>query len=144
MQNEELILKIQAMVDNELPPEEIPDIMAKIEGNYRLREEYISLLQLKYKMAKVPFPKPPITWYENFERRRRNKVFMALGTASYLGATLLGGLLSFMKKLSNGAPDWMQPTALVLLGLGTIFFIIHTAWYKMEETKGKSYKEIIR
>lgn len=146
MKNEELILKIQALVDNELPTEEIPRLLESIEGNYILRDEYVNLLQLKHRLAQVPFPKPPRTWYADFERRSRNKIFLGIGTVGVLGAaglTLAWGLLKAFD-VEGPAADALLPWGIASLGLGSVSFLCNAFWYKMEESKGKSYKEIIR
>lgn len=89
MTNEELKLKIQALVDNELPPEEIEPVMKTIEGNYELRTEYVELKKLMHTMAGLQYPKPKEEWFQKLARRPVRRLFNGLGLWAFIASYLL-------------------------------------------------------
>jgi len=146
MKDEALLFQIQALVDNELSPDEIPGVLAKIEGNYEYRDEYTQLLQLKSRLARVPFPSPPTPWYEPFETRIQRKILMVLGMITGilgLGVMVARSLLQSLQPETSGG-TMLLGTGFILLGLSFFFLLGHALWYTWEETKSKSYREIIR
>jgi hypothetical protein len=146
MKNEEILFKIQALVDNELPEEEIPTIIETIQANYEYRNEYADLLQLKRHLAGVNFPNLPHDWYAQFVEKPSKRLFLTLG--SVFALISFGVFLIFQTavglELISHIPAWGQGIWIVSGLLGVIHFLIHAFQQKSAENKGKSYKEIIR
>ncbi|KGE73486.1 hypothetical protein [Spirochaeta lutea] len=146
MRDEEMVLKIQALVDNELPEDQIPGVINTIQADYEYRQEYAELLQLKRRMADVQFPALPQDWYAPFVRSPGKRVFLTLG--SIFGGIGVAVFLVFQVALGldliTGIPQWGRTLWIVSVLLGVVHFLIHAFRQKRAEDAGKSYKEIIR
>lgn len=149
MIREELLFQIQALADNELPEEQIPEVLKQIEGNYELREEYAQLLQLNHRLSEVPFPTPKEVWYAPFETQKRHKIPMMLGLIfglTGLGMLVLRWILTEIVYYESGflVNRQLHLWAIIALGFSFCAFLFHALWYKLEESKGKSYKRILK
>lgn len=149
MIREELLFQIQALADNELPEEQIPEVLKQIEGNYELREEYAQLLQLNHRLSEVPFPTPKEVWFAPFETQKKHKIPMMLGLIFGfigLGMLVLRWILTDIVYYESGflVNRQLHLWALIALGFSFCAFLFHALWYKLEESKGKSYKRILK
>ena len=89
MTNEEIRLKIQALVDNELDETEISDILTLVESNYEMRDEYVRLLKLQRTLKGVAFPEPSEEWFADMPKRTGRKTFAGLGQVFFFGSYVL-------------------------------------------------------
>jgi hypothetical protein len=89
MTNEEIRLKIQALVDHELEVEEISEVLSLVESNYQLRDEYIRLLKLQKKLKGLSVPEPPEEWFQDMRKRVGRRAFAGLGQVFFFGSYLL-------------------------------------------------------
>jgi len=89
MTNEDIRLKIQALVDNELEETEIAEVLSLVESNYDLRDEYIRLLKLQRKMKGISVPEPPEEWFADMQKRKGRKAFAGIGQIFFFGSYLL-------------------------------------------------------
>ncbi len=144
-EDEQLILKVQALVDNELPESEIDSVMASIEGNYRLRDEYVSLLQTKRQLSGLPRLQLRREWYEDFEKKARRKLPMYIGSF-FAAVYALWSLLFFAgENLDYALPQWLHITGLFSLTASIISFILNALLQRGTEKKGdRSYKDVLR
>lgn len=143
--DEQLIMKVQALVDNELSEEEIPAVMAEIEGNYRLRDEYIQLLQLKRQLAGMPKLALRREWYEGFEKQKRKKIPMLIG-AVFAAIYAVWSLIFFSAEiLDYSVPRWIHIAGLFALTASIISFTVNAVWQRStERNSDRSYKDVIR
>ena len=89
MTNEEIKLKIQALVDNEISEQEIPEVLSLIESSYEFRDEYVRLLRFQRKMRGITEPEPPKEWFEELSKRAGRKVTASIGQFLFFGSYLL-------------------------------------------------------
>lgn len=143
--SESLLLRLQAMVDNELPPEEIPELLQEIEGDHELRNEYIYLLQLKRSLSELPVYELRKEWYERFEKNPLDKFPLYLGGAfaAMYGITSIFTLVG--NYLSIQVPQWIAPSGLIALGGSILAFTFNAFRQKFAESKDdRSYKDVMK
>lgn len=61
-------LAIQALADNELSPDKIPELLDILHARYELREEYSQLLRLRASLQNEDIPMPPPEWFDELEK----------------------------------------------------------------------------
>ncbi|AHC13512.1 hypothetical protein [Salinispira pacifica] len=141
----ELLMRVQALVDNEIPGDEIDTVIAEIENNHRLRDEYIRLLRLKRELSKLPKLELRREWYEEFEKKPRYKRALVLGTifaVVYIISSLIMGGFALMDR---GIPHWVRIGAVISLGGTVVSFLVHTYASRRKEMRDdRNYKDIIR
>jgi hypothetical protein len=144
-EEEQLVFKVQALVDNEIPEEEIPEVMSSIEGDYRLRGEYVRLLQLKRQLAGLPKLALRKEWYEEFERRKSRKAPMYIGSFFAVLYAIWSLLFFGGEVLGIDLPRWLHIAGLFSLTAGIVSFLINAIWQRGSETRSdRSYKDVMR
>lgn len=144
MKTEEIKLKIQALVDNELPDEEVREVLSFLESSYEYREEYINLLKLDRTMKGINFPEPAQEWIDALEKKRGRKLFSLLGKTVFIGSYILllaYALYDFFNASSAGL------AVKLLIGGGIAGFIILlgiTIGDRISESRSDKYKGVIR
>lgn len=141
--NDDLILKIQALADNELSEEEIPEVLKQIEGSYEHRDFYINLLQLKHKTT-PHLPQPPETVYRNIRNRTTRSASNILGITLFLGSYLL--LFAYFLFSVIVHPEIVLLVRIVV-GIGAFggfILLIISLIDRMKEKRNDKYKDIIR
>lgn len=79
-------LKIQALIDNELPESEIEPLLQKIESSYEHRREYIELKKIARRLQGIESPDPPEEWFLRVQRRLTRRISSVLGKVLFLGS----------------------------------------------------------
>jgi len=142
--SEELKLKIQALVDNELDEAEIPTIMDEIEGSYEMRNEYVELLRLRRRLSAIPFPEPPEEWFEKAARRRGRRLFGWTGNLLFVGSyvALLGyALLTLIR--GSEASTWVK-VGVAGIAAGFIVLLLRAIADRIRESRTDKYKEVMK
>lgn len=140
---DEIRLKIQALADNELPPEEIDDVLGQIQGSYEYRSEYAELLRVKRVISGASVSVSS-DWLAKAERKISRKVSRATGllflAVSYL---LLVGYAVFTVFATPEVPM----AILIVVGslvLGVSVLLVGAIADRVRESRNDKYKEIIR
>lgn len=144
LSDEEIRIRIQALVDNELPEDEIEPMLERIQGSYEYRREYADLLRLRRKLASDTVPPLSEEWIDQAERRIARRITrgtgMVLFVSSYVGL-LAYGLLTLFR-----APD--VPRAVLVLVAATVTGVAallgNAIADRVRERKTDKYREIIR
>lgn len=137
-QDDDLRLKIQALADNELHPDEIPEVLSRIQGNYELRSEYAQLLRLN---ARIHQAREPRTGEPAPSRR--------FGLASGLGLAVFGSsyavLLGYAvySVFRRGTPLAIIASGTGLLG-GILLLLAGAIRERRQERKTDRYDEVVR
>jgi len=142
--SEELKLKIQALVDNELDEAEIPTIMNQIEGSYEMRNEYVELLRLRRRLSAMPLAEPPEEWFERAARRRGRRLFGWTGNLLFIGsyAVLLGYALVTLFRGSE-ASAWVKVGA-AGIAAGFIVLLLRAIADRIRESRTDKYKGVMK
>lgn len=138
LDQDDLRLKIQALADSELPPQEIHAILTVIQGNYELRTEYAELLRLNARIHQArepgsPEPSPP----------RRYGLAFGAGLAVFGGsyAVLLGYALYSL--IVRGTPLAIIASVSGIIG-GILLLLAGAIRDRRRERKTDRYDEVIR
>ncbi len=137
-------LKAQALIDNELPEEEIDAVVDHMQSCYRCREEYISLLKLQRRMKGLQYPEPPKEWFEQLQKKRGRRFASFLGLALFIGSYLvLIGYALYSLFTDSGEAIFMK-IAVGGIVLGVLFLLGMTISDRMRESKTDKYKEVMK
>ncbi|MBN1685007.1 MAG: zf-HC2 domain-containing protein [Spirochaetales bacterium] len=137
-------LKVQALIDNELPQEEIDEVVDHIQSCYRCREDYVSLLKLQRKMKGLQYPEPPKEWFEELQKKRGRRLSSSLGLVLFLGSyLLLLGYALYSLFSDSGAGLFIK---IVVGGIiaGMLFLLGVTIADRVRESKTDKYKEVMK
>lgn len=144
MTTEEVRLKVQALVDNELPEDEIPVVLAEIEASYELRTEYVALLRLRKRLGGAVVPEPSPEWFEKVSRRRGRTALSMTGmiffAASYL-LLIVYAVASLFR--SAGTAIWVKVGVIGLIA-GFGIYLAMTVMDRIRESKTDKYKGVMR
>jgi hypothetical protein len=141
---DEIQLKIQALADNELPEEEIGQVLAAVQGSYEYREEYAELLRLKKRLSGVLSKGPGSDWVLAAERSITRKLFRGVGTVFFIGSylALLGVAVATLFRDSD-VPVYVS--VLVGVGIAGLLVLLGTAIAdRVRESKTDKYRGVIR
>ena len=137
-------LKAQALMDNELPEEEIDAVVDHMQSCYKCREEYISLLKLQRRMKGLQYPEPPKEWFEQLQKKRGRRFTSFLGLSLFIGSYLvLIGYALYSLFTDSGEGIFIK----IVVGgivLGVLFLLGMTISDRMRESKTDKYKEVMK
>lgn len=137
-------LKVQALIDNELPEDDINEVVDHIQSCYNCRDEYVGLLKLQRKLKGVGPPEPPKEWFEEMGRKPVRKFSSFFGQfffiASYL---LLIGYALYSVFTDSGADLFLK---LVFGGIvvSILALVGVTIADRAKESKTDKYKGVIK
>jgi len=141
---EDIKLKIQALTDNELPEEEIAEVINHIENCYVCRNEYIELLKLQRKMKNIKVPEPPKEWFEDLPKKVFRRLSSVLGKILFFGsygALIAYALYSFF---SDSGESTFLKFIVGALFLGILVLLGVTIVDRFRESKTDKYKGVIK
>ena len=136
--------KIQALVDNELPEEEISEVLDHIQTCYKCRDIYIDFLTLQRKMKGLKSKEPSKEWFERTEKNFLYKSSSFIGKLLFFGSYILllvFGIFSFFSDSATGVH-----IKLVVRGIiaGVLVLLAITLYDRFREGKEDKYKGVIK
>lgn len=141
---DEIRMKIQALVDNELPESEIEPTIEAIQGSYEYRAEYAELLKLRKKLSSGAVPPPSQDWLREAEKKVSRRIGRGLGTVLFLGSyVILLGYAVFTMFRDPSVP--IIVSVLILSGIvGFVVLLGNAIADRVRESKTDKYRGIIR
>lgn len=117
--------KIQALVDKELPENEINEVVSHIENCYKCREEYVEMLKLDKKLKGASFPEPEFDWY-SAQRKKFLRGFLSFFSKLMMLFSFLTiftwGIVQLLKD-RNIQPILQIAVIGLVLGFGILIFV---------------------
>lgn len=144
MNPEELKLKIQALVDNELDEREIPEIMKEIEGSYDMRREYIELLRLRKRLSGPSGEEPPPEWFERTARHASRRLFSWTGNSLFVGSYLLLLGYSIFSLLHGSQTGLLVKLSVAGITIGFVVLLIRAIADRIRESRTDKYKGVMK
>ena len=142
MKCEEVQLKAQAIIDNELDEEEIDAVMAHIETCYTCRCEYVNLLKLQRRLGKTSIPEPPKEWYEDLAKKRFRTVGMIIGRIAFFGSYLFLFAYFLYEYFINPSENPLIKLGVAGIVIGGLFLFGISLYDRNRELKSDRYKEV--
>lgn len=144
VQIEEIRVRIQALVDNELRESEIEPLLEEIQGSYAYRAEYAELLKLRRRLGAGVVPPVSSDWVARAQRRISRRLSQTIGATLLVGSYV--ALLGYALVTLFAEPDVPRPVAiLVALGVaGVVALLANAIADRIRERKTDRYREIIR
>lgn len=137
-------LKIQALVDNELPESEIEPVLERIQGSYEHRREYAELLQLRRRLGTGPAPRVSEDWLDRAQRRISRRVSRGIGTVLFLGSyVLLVGYALYTLVRDPEVPVIVSVLTVSAVA-GIVVLLGNAIADRVRERKTDRYREITR
>ena len=141
---EDMKLKIQALIDNELDEREISEVLDHISSCYQCRDEYIAFLKLQKKMKGEQIPEPSREWFEQLAGKRMRKAGSVFGKVLFFGSyiVLLGYGLSQLFQAPEEGLFLKLLVGTIFGGLLILFGI--TVGDRIQESKTDTYKGVMK
>lgn len=141
---DERMLRVQSLVDNELPVEEIRPTLEMIRSDPSLQSEYVELLKLRRSLGPGPTTRVPDAWVEKAERSVSRTTGRGAGLVLLVGsyAVLLGYALFTL----FSSPETPLIVAVLISAsvLGFLFLLATAVRDRMRERKHDRYREVMR
>lgn len=141
---DERILRVQALVDNELPAQDIRPTLEMIQSDKALQQEYAEMLQLRRSVGPGPSTRVPEAWVEKAEQSVRRKAGRSLGIMLLVGsyAILIGYALFTLFE----SPETPLIVAILISAsvLGFLFLLANAIGDRLRERRTDKYREVIR
>jgi uncharacterized membrane-anchored protein len=141
---EELTLKMQALVDNELAVEEIPRVLNEIEGSYEMRNEYVTLLQLKKQLEGAKQKEPSTEWFEEAAHKASRRAFSWTGNLLFLGSYALLVAYAFFSIFRAADVEAWVKICVVGVALGFLVLLFRAIADRMRESRSDRYKGVMK
>lgn len=134
--------KIQALIDRELPGDEINTVVSHIESCYKCREEYISMLKLERKLNGISFPESEYDWYSNQKKKFLRKSFSFFGKILVIFSFLTLFVWGIIELVRNGNTKPVVQISILGLALGTGILLFVSFSDRAAELKHDKYRRI--
>ncbi|GAB6089344.1 anti-sigma factor [Spirochaeta dissipatitropha] len=136
-------LAIQALADNELSPDKIPELLEILHARYELRDEYSQLLRLRASLQNEDIPMPPPEWFDELEKIRPRKWLRRTGLVLLCGSLGLLTGISLTNYISSSSG--LVAFAVICGGIGFFLLLLLTWRDTMHESRQDKYaKEVLR
>jgi hypothetical protein len=141
---DEILVKIQALADNELPESEIDSVLDAIQGSYEYREEYAALLKLRRSLGAGPAGRPSEDWLAKAERKISRRLSRGIGTLLFIGSTVV--LLGYATVSLFRDPDVPLIVSVLTAGgaVGVAVLLASAIADRVRERKTDKYRGIMR
>ena len=141
---DDIMIRIQALADNELPESEIEAALEAIQGSYAYRSEYAQLLRMRRRLGRGPSVRPSEDWLQKAEKRISRKVSRGLGTLLFIGSYV--SLFGYALYTLIREPDVPIIVVVLIAGgvLGFVFLLGNAIADRVRESRNDRYREIIR
>jgi hypothetical protein len=138
------ILRVQALVDNELPAHDIRPTLEMIQADAELQQEYAEMLKLRWAVGPGPSTRVPEAWVAKAEQSVRRKAGRGLGVALLVGSYAI--LIGYALFTLFASPDTPVIVAILISAsvLGFLFLLANAIGDRMRERKADKYREVIR
>ena len=141
---DEILVKIQALADNELPESEIDSVLEAIQGSYEYRDEYAALLKLRRSLGAGPAGRPSEDWLAKTERKISRRLSRGIGTLLFIGSAV--ALLAYATVSMFRDPDVPRFVSILAAGgaAGAAILLVSAIADRVRERKTDKYRGIIR
>jgi hypothetical protein len=141
---EERVLRVQALVDNELPADQIRDTLEMIRSDSSLQDEYAELLKLRRSVGPGPATRVPEAWVEQAERRIHRRTGRGIGVVLLVGSYAI--LLGYALFTLFASPKTPVIVAILISAsvLGFLFLLSNAIMDRMRERRTDKYREVMR
>lgn len=144
LQVDDIRVKIQALVDNELPESEIEPTMDAIQGSYEYRQKYVDLLKLRKQLGPGPAVRVSEDWLAKAERRISRKIGRGVGTILFIGSyVLLLGYAIFTMFGDPGVPLMVSVLTTASI-VGFVVLLGNAIADRVRESRTDKYRGVIR
>ena len=144
MECQDAKLKVQALIDNELPENDIDGVVDHIQSCYRCRDDYISLLKLQRKMKGLRHPEPPKEWFEGLKQKPGRKFSSFLGQVLFIGSYIILIAYALYTLFTDSGEGLFIKLVIGGIVLGVLFLLGVTIADRVRESKTDKYKEVIK
>ncbi|MFP4376119.1 MAG: anti-sigma factor family protein [Spirochaetales bacterium] len=140
----ELLFQVQALVDNELPADEIRPVLDRIQADPALQREYVELLRLRQMLGPGPSSRVRDEWLERAERKVSRKLWRGAGLLFFVGSYVaLVGYAIYSIVASPSTP--LLVSLLIGVGvLGFVFLLSNAIADRVRESKDDKYRGVMR
>jgi predicted anti-sigma-YlaC factor YlaD len=144
MECQDAKLQVQALIDNELPENDIDRVVDHIQSCYRCRDDYISLLKLQRKMKGLQHPEPPKEWFEGLKRKPGRRFSSLLGQMLFFGSYVLLIAYALYTLFTDSGEGLLIKLLIGGIVLGVLVLLGVTVADRVRESKTDKYKEVIK
>jgi hypothetical protein len=144
MNGNDIKLKIQALIDNELPESEIEPLLKRIESSYEYRQEYVELKKLARRLEGVASPEPPEEWFLRVQRRFSRRLSSVVGKVLFFGSYVALIAYAVYQLLADPAEDLLVKLLIGGILVGFLALLGITISDRMVERKTDKYRGVIR
>ena len=137
-------LKVQALVDNELPENEIDQVVDHVQSCYNCRDDYVELLKLQRKMKGLNHPEPPKEWFENLSRKRGRRFSSGIGQILFIGSYVLLLAFALFSLFTDSDEGLFIKVIIGGIVLGILFILGVTIADRVRESKTDKYKGVVK
>jgi predicted anti-sigma-YlaC factor YlaD len=141
---EQAKLQIQALLDDEIEEQQVAPLISHLESCYTCRNEYITFLKLKRKLAGIGIPEPPKEWFEKLPNKVLRRTSGLFGKVLFFGsyALLLGYALYSL--LSDRNTDNIVKFGITGIAVGFLVLLGITIADRVRESKNDRYKGVMK
>ena len=144
MECNEATLKVQALVDNELPESEISVVVDHVQSCYRCRDEYIQLLKLQRKMKGLKYPEPGEEWFETLQKKPVRKFTSNFGQIVFIGSYFLLFAYAIFELFTDSSEGIFIKLVVGGIILGVVVLLGVTIADRTRESKTDRYREVMK
>lgn len=144
MECQDAKLKVQALVDSELPEEEIDRVMDHVQSCYKCRDEYISLLKLQRKMKDLQYPEPPKEWFEDLKKKTGRRITSLFGQLLFIGSYVVLFAYALYSIFADSGEGLFIKLVIGGIVLGMLSLLGVTIADRVRESKTDKYKEVMK
>ena len=140
---DDILIRVQALADNELPADQIDEVLDRIASDPALAAEYAAQLKLRQRLG-TGLTRVPDEWLRKAERRISRKITRGSGLVLLVGSyALLLGYAIYSLFSDPGVPLIVAVLSGTLV-LGVAFLLINAIADRVRESRTDRYKEIVR
>lgn len=144
MECQETTLKVQSLVDNELPEEEINEVVNHIQSCYRCRDEYVGLLKLQRQMKGLKTPEPPQEWFEQLKNKTGRKISAGLGQIAFIGSYIVLLAYAVFSLFTDSGEGLFIKLVVGGIVVGVLFLLGVAVTDRYRESKTDKYKGVMK
>ena len=144
MKENDVHLKIQALIDNELPEEEIEPLVQELEGSYEYRKEYVELKRLQKRMAGARAPEPHAEWFEALSKKTFRSVTSVAGKVFFIGSYALLLVYALYQLFRDASEDLAIKLLVAGIVAGFLILLGVAIADRIRESKTDRYKGVMK